>query len=200
VRRIDQSPFLRAQSGKLKQHYGARVNFNKRKINPSAFRGLPDYVHWIDARLRRRVEEEAPPADSNRDSLRAALARFEPTDAFVLRYHARDASNLDFHRDDEFAYGEVILDLSLETDSVLTFAENPERGEPGAPPTYIRIPLPARSLAVLHGPARFDWEHGVLAGDIEERRTSITLRTLGDSLRDSGAGRRILEVARSGRL
>jgi alkylated DNA repair dioxygenase AlkB len=181
------------------------VNFNKRKINPSAFRGLPDYAHWIDSRCRERVEEAARVGDSDLDSLRAALERFEPTDAFVLRYREADASNLDFHRDDDFAYGEVILDLSLETDSVLTFLEAPDRSGvpdrrgPSTGPTCVRVPLPARSLAVMHGPARFEWEHGVLARDIEGRRTSVTLRTLGDTLSGSAAGRRILEVARSGR-
>ncbi len=38
----------------------------------------------------------------------------------MLRYHREDRLNLDLHVDDLLAYGETILDLSLESDSALT--------------------------------------------------------------------------------
>ena len=195
---IEKTPFGPAQSGKQKQHYGSKVNFNKQKINSARFRGLPAYTRDIESRLQELVEAPRDEGVNTSDgrALRHALKGFETTDVFVLRYHERDQSNLDFHRDDTFAYGETILDLSLESDSVLTFLDRDRRGaEPGLE-NCVRVPLPARSLAVVFGPARLDWEHAILAYDIAKRRTSVTLRTLNERLRRSETGRQILCIAR----
>jgi alkylated DNA repair dioxygenase AlkB len=176
---VETTRFLPSQSGKLKQHYGPKMNFTKRKMNASEFRGIPSYAHEIEARVRSRALdlEVADP-----------LSRYQTTDVFVLRYQECDLSNLDFHSDDDYAYGEVILDLSLESDSVLTF-HHPQSGE------CVRAPLPARSLVLLFGRARYEWEHAILAADVSGRRTSITLRTLGAEPRTTEAGRRVLEEA-----
>lgn len=47
-----------------------------------------------------------------------------------------------------------------------------------AEPHVVRIPMPQRSLLVLYGPARYDWEHGILREDIPSRRVCITYREL----------------------
>lgn len=189
---IEARPFLPAQSGKQKQHFGARANFRKRRLNATHFEGLPRYGHELEARLRARLAEHgALPA-----SLADAMVRYVTTDVFVLRYLEHQCSNLDVHIDDTWAYGEVIVDLSLESDGWMTFLDrDPQDGARGGF-TCVRVPLPARSLAVLFGPARFAWHHGIAAIDIQGRRTSITLRTLGEGLRASEAGRGVLERAR----
>jgi len=182
LREIEGAPFVPSQSGKQKQHYGPKMNFTKRKMNASAFRGIPDYAHRLEARLRAQATDPA---------LVSALSRYQTTDVFVLRYLEAQQSNLDFHSDDEYAYGEVILDLSLESDAVLTFHH-------GATGDCVQVEIPARSLAVLFGAARYQWEHAILASDIRGRRTSITLRTLGDEPRRTEAGMKVLQEARSG--
>lgn len=197
---IQEAPFLPAQSGKLKQHYGPKINFNRQKVNVAAFRGLPKYVSRIESRLRELTSQDLAGDPTNNAALRTALETFEPTDAFVLRYFEQDASNLDFHRDDMFAYGEVILDLSLESDSVLTFLECNEAAPKTSYWTCVRVPLPARSLAVLYGSGRFTWDHAILAYDIAETRTSVTLRTLSEGLRESDPGKQILDIARGDRV
>jgi hypothetical protein len=127
---VERAPFRAAQSGKLKQHYGAKVNFNKRRVNARAFTGLPGYVGRIERRLHQRIESATfGPVGRSNSALAEALERYRTMDAFVLRYHEHDQSNLDLHLDDTFAYGEVILDLSLESDSVMTFAR--QRREEG---------------------------------------------------------------------
>jgi alkylated DNA repair protein alkB family protein 4 len=196
LREIEKTSFIPAQSGKSKQHYGPKVNFNKQKINPTTFPGLPDYTRHIESRLHELARKDLPGIPADNLALCTALATFETTDAFVLRYLERDASNLDFHCDDTFAYGEAILDLSLESDSVLTFLERQTSAGQTSERKCVRVPLPARSLAVVYGPARFCWDHAILANDISGRRTSITLRTLNETLRHSDVGRRILRIAR----
>lgn len=192
---IERWPFSPAQSGKRKQHFGAKANFNKRKINPARFEGLPSYALDLEERLMRAFRAQPAQSDAEAQQREAALRRFETTDVFVLRYAEADQSNLDFHIDDEFAYGEGIIDLSLESDSVLTFIR---RASPKDEPTdCVRARMPARSAAFLYGAARFEWEHAILPYDIEGQRTSLTFRTLGPQLRETEAGRQILRTARS---
>jgi alkylated DNA repair dioxygenase AlkB len=193
---IERAPFVPAQSGKLKQHYGPKINFNKQKINATSFKGPPEYARRIESRLRNLAQQDFPDGSTHNMTLHIALKTFETTDAFVLQYFEQDESNLDFHRDDSFAYGEVILDLSLESDSVLTFLEGCEPGSTANQRECVRVPLPARSLAVVYGRARFIWEHAILAYDITGRRTSVTLRTLNEALRENDEGRRLLDIAR----
>ena len=40
----------------------------------------------------------------------------------------------------------------------------------------VRIPMPRRSLLVIYGPPRYDWEHSVLREDVQERRLCIAYR------------------------
>ncbi len=203
LRTIDAVPFVPSQSGKRKQHFGPRFNFLRRRMNADRFTGLPAWAHALEARLRECVarDDRGDPADLA--ACRAALADYSTTDAFVLRYVEAERSNLDFHVDDLHAYGEAILDVSLDSDSVLSFL-GPDLGPaPGAsetPPAEalvcVRVPLPARSIAVVYGPARRAWQHAILAGDVRGVRTSITLRTLAPALRETPAGRLVLERAR----
>jgi alkylated DNA repair protein alkB family protein 4 len=167
---IEQAPFAAAQSGKTKQHFGAKVNFKRRKLSTRSHVELPPYVRSIEARLAARVGGASGPANR-------AFASFAATDAFVLRYEPQRGANLDFHVDDTFAYGDAILGVSLESDSVLTFVPD-STGADSFPDTIVRVPLPARSAVGLFGPARNRWQHAVLAQDVRARRTSVTLRTL----------------------
>lgn len=198
---IERTPFQVSQSGKHKQHYGAKVNFNKQRVNAKSFRGIPAYARDLEDRLRARVRGDRGLSGQERAALEDALRRYRTTDVFVLRYWPIESSNLDFHLDDLFSYGELILDVSLESDSVLTFLRGRPNGEveqdPSVDPALacVRVPLPARSVAVLYGPARLHWEHAILDYDVVARRTSITLRTLSEGLRDTKEGREVLSRA-----
>ncbi|MFK7896821.1 MAG: hypothetical protein AB8G23_13345 [Myxococcota bacterium] len=208
---IEKQPFSAAQSGKLKQHAGAKINFNKRRMKLARFRGLPESAKRLEALARDLIGAD-PTCPSE---CVQAFADFTTTDFFALRYIETEGSNLDFHRDDRFGYGEAILDISLDSDSVLTFIrpratrERTEKSQdsvgpaaptnkpapPDGPIECVRVPLPARSIAVLYGAARFEWEHAILAYDIRGTRTSITLRTLSDTLRQTEDGQKVLKIA-----
>jgi len=187
---IESRPFTPAQSGKHKQHFGPRMNFRRKSMNPSRFEGLPSFARDLERRVRERAaaEEEAP-------GLVRALEPYVTTDTFVLRYDAAQASNLDLHVDDTFAYGELILDLSLESDGWLTFLDGDPQSGIDRAFTCVRAALPSRSMALLFGPARSAWFHGIRAEDTTGRRTSITLRTLGSELRSTDEGREVLARA-----
>ncbi|MEZ4332673.1 MAG: alpha-ketoglutarate-dependent dioxygenase AlkB [Myxococcota bacterium] len=195
---IEALPFKPSQSGKQKQHFGPRVNYLRRRINADRFAGLPVYARGLEQRLRDRVGDDGAGDPVDLARCRAALAAFETTDVFVLRYVAAEQSNLDFHVDDLYAYGEAIVDVSLESDSTLTFLGPCGDDRPEAEQQGIRVPLPARSLAVVYGPARVAWQHAILSADVRSIRTSITLRTLAPALRSTETGRRVLARIRGG--
>lgn len=52
----------------------------------------------------------------------------------------------------------------------------PSRLESTFANTVIRIPMPNRSLIVLYGPSRYQWEHCVLREDIHQRRVCVAYR------------------------
>lgn len=183
---VESRPFEPAQSGKGKQHFGPRVNFRKRRMRVRGFEGLPGWAHALERRVRERVAREP-----RVPGLTRALDAFVTTDAFVLRYEPARASNLDPHVDDTWAYGELILDLALEGDGCMTFLDGDPQAGVERPFVCVRAPLPARSMALLFGPARYDWWHGIRARDVRSRRTSITLRTLGSALRWTDEGREV---------
>ncbi len=189
---IEAEPFAPSQSGKWKQHHGARINFTKKKVNAARFSGLPGWAHAIDDRLaeRRAVLLARCPATS-RAGLERALDDFRMMDVFVLRYREEAGSNLDPHVDDLHAYGELILDLSLESESVLTLLHPAHADGACVSARCVRATLPARSLALLFGAARVEWSHAILADDISGQRTSITLRTLSSTIRGSPEGERV---------
>jgi alkylated DNA repair protein alkB family protein 4 len=196
--KIEEAPFAPAQSGKEKQHYGAKVNFNKRRINANRFTGLPKYLRRLESHARSAFLEFEGLTEIGREQRDRALASFETTDLFVLRYHESEASNLDLHVDDTFAYGEAIIDISLETDAVMTFVRHAAGATMG--PECVRVPLEAGSAALLYGKARYEWEHGILHYDVRDRRTSLTLRTLSESLRATPDGAMVLDIARRKRI
>lgn len=195
LREIEQTAWRPSQSGKRKQHFGPRFNFIRRRMNPEGFEGLPSYATLLEERFRELLAADPGSDASALAACRRAAADYRTTDVFVLRYLAAEASNLDLHVDDDFAYGALILDVSLESDSVMTFV-GPLDADPEAR-VCIRAPLPARSIAALYGPARFAWQHGILPQDIAGTRTSITLRTLGDAPRATPAGQRVETLART---
>lgn len=42
----------------------------------------------------------------------------------------------------------------------------------------VRVPLPRRSLLVMSGEPRYQWEHAILRKDIQSRRIVIAYREL----------------------
>ncbi|XP_071553109.1 alpha-ketoglutarate-dependent dioxygenase alkB homolog 4 [Panulirus ornatus] len=64
----------------------------------------------------------------------------------------------------------------------------------------VRIPMPRRSLLILYGSARYDWEHGILREDIPSRRICITYRELTPTFLSHGSesetGSQLLETSK----
>ena len=119
--------------------------------------------------------DEGPPIPRELDPLRAKVARWlgvEP-DAFtqVLVAEYREGTPLGWHRDvPDF---EDVVGVSLLSEAVMRFRPDP----PDAPKRsgIVKLAVQPRSVYLLRGPARWEWQHSVTA--VAMLRYSITFRT-----------------------
>ena len=130
------------------------------------------------------------------------LSNFITIEQCAIEYKVETGAHIDPHIDDCWVWGENVVSISLLSDSFLTMTKYEgdsskynlkhhcseefngsetitEKGkncmETKSYPT-VRIPMPARSLLVLFGPARYEWEHCVLRNDIKSRRICLAYR------------------------
>jgi alkylated DNA repair dioxygenase AlkB len=151
---IDAAPLAPFQFGqwegkRLTAHYGSAYDFNRHRLDEAP--PLPD---WLLA-LRERL---APQVDREPAAFQAAL---------LIRYDP--GAGIGWHRDRP-QYGEV-MGLSLGAPCVFRLRRRTASGFERR-----NIELPPRSLYLLTGEVRRDWEHSIVP--LAVTRRSITLRTL----------------------
>ncbi|XP_012263823.2 alpha-ketoglutarate-dependent dioxygenase alkB homolog 4 [Athalia rosae] len=184
---LDALPWDLSQSGRRKQNYGPKCNFKKRRLRLGNFLGFPSTTKFVQERFN-----NVP-----------ILEGFKTIEQCSLEYNPKRGASIDPHIDDCWIWGERIVTVNVIGDSVLTmtpYRDSLERYNLLDVATYppvvkpiqdsneasinldemenavIRLPMPARSLMVLYGTARYDWEHAVLREDIESRRVCIAYR------------------------
>lgn len=168
-------PWQPSQSGRLKQDFGPRANFKRRQVKiPDDWHGLPRYAHGILKQLRIRC---------------STLDGFEVAECLALRYDSDRGANHALHTDDRWLWGDRIVGVSLRSSSAFTFYEPSSQ-------LCLRVPLPQRSAYVLSGMVRSEWQHGILAEDIQDVRIVLTFRELTTELISTDVGQTILERAR----
>lgn len=163
------------------KHFGLQATLRPRGSRPpDPSRGEADLpTVGVLAEFLQRLHDDGSP-------WRKALRGLAVNEANVNDYR-RGESRLHLHWDDRALYGNTICSVSLLGDVVMSFAKGPScassfaRDGPGggkAPEEYVLVHVPARSLLVLSGPARYEWQHGILeASDFQsERRVAIILR------------------------
>ncbi|KAF2359069.1 Oxoglutarate/iron-dependent dioxygenase, partial [Trinorchestia longiramus] len=256
---LDEVPWDTSQSGRLKQNYGPKCNFKKRKVKLDNFTGYPQFTKFLQDRFQ-EVE---------------LLRDFHTVEQCSLDYTPSRGSSIDPHIDDCWIWGERIPTVSLMSDSVLTLtwyqgrdtrynlpevntyppvvdqagrvrtiaqlekfynrssessdnsknlgnylatsysdkadktsltdgkvhndleetdcsdiknrkltvdevsrSSSAEGEESDRCLRVVRLPMPRRSLLVLYGSSRYDYEHRVLRDDVPHRRVCITYREL----------------------
>lgn len=165
-----------------KQSYGPRVNFKKKKVKTEGWGGHPHFSKALILRL-----QQLP-----------ALSSFQPVETTVLEYDASQGASIQMHRDDVWIWGDRIVGINLLSDCSMTFSPiNPDEVEERT----TKVEMPRFSLYIMQNEARNDFSHGILEGDIRDRRVSITFRELSPSFEPGGAnslqGDEILTIANS---
>lgn len=164
------------------QDYGPKVNFKRRKVKLGHFSGLPSFSGLLVERVRAEVE---------------CMGDFTPVELCNLDYLPERGAAIDPHMDDSWIWGERLVTLNLLSHSILTFTRN---DGPTHSLQQVEVHMPRRSLVVVSGTARFQWQHGIQRSHVTSRRVAITLRELSAEFSPGGAnyrplGQSLLETA-----
>lgn len=154
------------------------------KLALGAFRGFPSFSAFVQEKFKSR----------------SILNDFQSIEQCSLEYESSKGASIDPHIDDCWIWGERVVTVNCLSDSVLTLSMyKGDRQRYNLPlvqhyrkhliadileneslsafdDAVIRLPMPNRSLMVLYGPPRYQWEHSVLREDIEGRRVCVAYR------------------------
>ena len=184
------------------QDYGPKVNFKRHKLQLGNFDGLPSFIKPLLSRMPAQV-----------------AAHFIPVELCCLDYRPKKGAAIRPHVDDCWLWGEQLLTINLLSHTTLTFSttyttapasHNPSNVDHIFSPLHsaasvlvqIEVLLPRRSLVVVEGSARYQWEHSIQRHHVVSRRVAVTLRELADEFLPGGKsykamGKSILEIAAS---
>jgi alkylated DNA repair dioxygenase AlkB len=138
--------------------FGYDYSFDNRRL--SRGKDIPDSFNWLIARVADFVKIQP-------DRVQELLLTEYPVGA-VINWH-RDA----------FPF-ELIAGISLAADCV--FKLRPHEKEKQNRKSVISVPVRRRSLYVMEGEARLQWQHSI--APVKDVRYSITLRTVWDKSKD----------------
>lgn len=167
------------------------MNFKRQKVKLGLFNGLPPFSEWLIRRMQNETEE---------------LKDFTPVELCNLDYSPDRGSAIDPHMDDVWMWGERLVTLNLLSHTFLTFSSSnessPSNTQCRASTLQICVPLPQRSLVIVQGPSRYQWQHSICRDHICSRRLATTLRELTVDFMPGGkfyddVGKDILEAATS---
>ncbi len=152
---IDAAPLTPFQFGqwegkRMTTHYGSAYDFQRARPIPAP--PLPEWLIDLRAGLAPQLGRQAE------DFVQALLIRYDP------------GAGIGWHRDRP-QYGEV-MGLSLGAQVTLRLRRRLQDG--GF--ERVGVPLPPRSVYLLSGEVRGEWEHSIVP--MEQARRSVTFRTM----------------------
>ena len=154
------STFNGAHRGKA---WGVRVDLKRRTVSPPT-REMPPRLLAVAEKMR---------------GAHALLARFSPNEANAISYDKRLGDRLLSHVDDRQLSSDVLVNLSLCGECVMTYERTTTRSSGGGTRGSDRVDvrLPRRSLQIQSGDARYAFAHSIANENLlDPRRVSITFR------------------------
>ncbi|KAM6242606.1 alpha-ketoglutarate-dependent dioxygenase alkB homolog 4 [Porphyrio hochstetteri] len=226
VELMDQDDWKPSQSGRKKQDYGPKVNFKKQRMKAGSFTGLPSFSKKIVAQMKACAVLGGflPVEQCNLDYMPERGSAIDPHfDDWWLWGERLVSLNL--------LSKTVLSMSCDSQDSIQLFpTASQENGDLNPPGSFtqasagekpsvegikgslsprlvpskevtVAIPLPRRSLVVLHGDARYRWKHAIQRKHIEQRRVCVTFRELSAEFSAGGRheelGKELLGIALS---
>lgn len=198
---LDSLKWDTSQSGRRKQNFGPRANFKKRKVKAGQnFKGFPKQTQFVQDRF-----SQVPLLDGYQTVEQCSIeyrpetgARIDPhiddcwvwgerivqlnmaSDSVLTLFPYCDSLQGDkskYNLADVATFPKVVKDDRVvaptsQDASPYSFKDGLDME------VMVRVPLPPRSLLVMYGEARYQWEHCVLRSDISSRRVIIAYREL----------------------
>ncbi|XP_007486040.1 alpha-ketoglutarate-dependent dioxygenase alkB homolog 4 [Monodelphis domestica] len=216
VRLMDQDDWKLSQSGRRKQDYGPKVNFRKQKLKTGGFDGLPSFSREIVHRMGQHpvLERFLPVEQCNLD--------YHPERGSAIDPHLDDSWLWGERLVSLNLLSPTVLSMSRDSNERLQLLSVAQQGTRNSPPNdpvprdpedtgsrrsvpcdqvEVAIHLPARSLLVLFGAARYQWKHAIHRQHIESHRICATFRELSAEFCPGGKqgelGQELLEIALS---
>lgn len=161
LKAIDDTPWLHDLKRRV-QHYGYKYDYKARTVAPDAYLGpLPNWLQLIAQKLKTKD-----------------LFPRQPDQAIVNEY--LPGQGIAAHIDCAPCFDDAIASLTLGSAAMMQFThpDTKERQE---------LYLKERSLILLSGPARYEWQHSIPARKSDtidsfkiprERRVSLTFRNV----------------------
>jgi alkylated DNA repair dioxygenase AlkB len=139
---------------------------SKYKMIPGKVSQHTDYV----IELSKKVRDKVLPMFPNNASSQSTFSSWGTSDKMeVYTNEFLPGTSLAPHFDHRSTYEDIIVGISLSSDSKITFTKGFLKE---------KIDLPRRSLYVMFGPSRNIWKHSIEKNDVIGRRVSITFRTI----------------------
>ena len=155
------------------------MNFKKKKLNISVFSGLPAFCEDVVRRWGHF----------------GILDDFRPVELCNLEYEPERGSAIDPHFDDFWLWGERLVTINLLSMTYLTMS-NEKLAD-----IEVSVEMPAGSLIVVFGPARYKWKHAIRRQDIRSRRVAMTFRELTGEFLEGGErealGKELLDLSKT---
>lgn len=189
---LDSMPWDLSQSGRRKQNFGPKCNFKKRKVKLGNFKGFPIETKFIQDKF------QSVPIMKDFITIEQCSLEYNSEKGAHIDPHIDDCWI--------WGERIITVNLLSDSILTMTYNNKPNRYNLDCVKTYpsiltkegqisvnaknynvkhlvtgemypvVRIPMPRRSLLVMYGSARYDWEHQVLREDISNRRVCLAYR------------------------
>lgn len=211
---IDSMQWDLSQSGRRKQNFGPKCNFKKKKLQLADFNGFPLFSEFVQDKFKsipilkgfQTVEqcsleyaaETGASIDPHIDDCwiwgeRIVTVNLLADSVLTMTYNDK-YNRYNLSCVEEYP---AVLNEEGHNNSLGQCYHVKKMNDEQFP--VVRIPMPRRSLLVLYGSARYDWEHQVLREDITDRRVCLAYREFTPPYLHGGAhfheGEPILEKA-----
>jgi len=184
-------PWDLSQSGRRKQNYGPKCNFKKQKLRLGDFSGFPEFSQFVQDKFKtvpilkdfQTIEQCSLEYDPNRGASidphiddcwiwgeRIITVNLLSDSVLTMTYN----SKLSKYNLDCVETYPAVLNENGKISTKVDFYKLQRDLDKNWP--IVRIPMPNRSLLVMYGSARYDWEHQILREDIVKRRVCLAYR------------------------
>ncbi|XP_019873403.2 alpha-ketoglutarate-dependent dioxygenase alkB homolog 4 [Aethina tumida] len=188
---LDSMPWDLSQSGRRKQNFGPKCNFKKRKLKLGDFKGFPRSTKFVQDKFKStsmlKDFQTIEQCSLEYDPCRGASIDPHVDDCWIWGERIvtvnllADSVLTMTYNDKPTRYN---LDCVSNYPSVLDGSGNFAKDKcytvqplmDGQRHPVVRIPMPRRSLLIMYGAARYDWEHQILREDITSRRVCLAYR------------------------
>ncbi|CAH0547754.1 unnamed protein product [Brassicogethes aeneus] len=189
---VDSMPWDLSQSGRRKQNFGPKCNFKKKKLRLGDFQGFPRFSEFVqkkfsDHRVLKNFQtieqcsleytpERGASIDPHIDDCwiwgeRIVTVNLISDSVLTMTYNDKPKR---YNLDCVSKYPSVLTETGDINNSGHSYTVKPLMNSDKHP--VVRIPMPKKSLLVMFGAARYDWEHQILRDDVKERRVCLAYR------------------------